>query len=84
MKRRVDPKSASMIPSRTKFKVSPLLYRLGGHFELIYLVFLEKRSTFWVWLQSDLESALKSDLESLKKNLYKKTRWVMFATGLLV
>ena len=61
-----------MIPSRTKFKVSPLLYRLGGHFELIYLVFLEKRSTFWVWLQSDLESALKSDLETVKKKMYIK------------
>ena len=29
-KRRVDPKSASMIPSRPKFQVSPLLYRLAG------------------------------------------------------
>ena len=47
-------------------------------------LFFEKRSTFWVWLQSDLESALKSDLEAVqKKTLYKKTRWVMFATGLL-
>ena len=47
-------------------------------------LFLEKRLTFWVWLQSDLESALKSDLETVqKKPLYiKKTRWVMFATGL--
>ena len=27
MKRRVDPKSASMIPSQTKFRISPLLYR---------------------------------------------------------
>ena len=46
-------------------------------------LFFEKRSTFWVWLQSDLESALKSDLEAVqKKTLYKKTRWVMFATGL--
>ena len=33
--------------------------------------------------QSDLESALKSDLETVKKTpLYKKTRWAMFATGL--
>ena len=28
-KRRVDPKSASMIPYRTKFRVSPLLLDLG-------------------------------------------------------
>ena len=36
----------------------------------MHLFFLEKRSTYFVWLPSDLESALKIDLEAVKKTLY--------------
>ena len=33
-------------------------------------IFRKKRSTYFVWLASDLESALKIDLETVKKRLY--------------
>ena len=42
-------------------------------------LFLEKRTTYFVWLPSDLESALKIGLETVKQNtLYTKTRWAIY------